>query len=150
MRDWGVDYTQWTSFKLKTWTLYVETRFARYEICRLRELDDEGFDRYQLSRVRDAHKLDFVEVRKLTVPLPADRVEVLFTQLHWQDLHWHEGGVIIKDELELALRGIRWVRNYQALALADKTPEQALRDAWAEVKAMRKAAAESDSDSDSS
>jgi hypothetical protein len=96
--DGGPDPSQWTSYRLKSEVLFVETRACRYELS-VEDTSSE-FLLYRWAEVSEPTKLDGHEMRKLKVPLEGKYVRVVSSKLDWEDLAWGHS--------QLQIRGITY------------------------------------------
>lgn len=86
--DQGLRSSQWTSARLRSQTLYLETSRERYELSYqpLGEQEERQQDLYQLARCKCA--LPLATMKKLGVPMPASEVEVLQSGVAWDEFKW--------------------------------------------------------------
>ena len=121
--DRGLKRAAWTSARLATQVLLLETHDTRYELSQVDDgaeeaaapsgSEDGGGDpgaspacgaagpsqpHYRWARVR--RPLPLRRMRALGLPLPApEHVEVLHPALAWEDLAWGPAGVVVKGQL---------------------------------------------------
>lgn len=120
--DRGLKRSAWTSARLATQVLLLETRDTRFELSQV-DGDEHGAGagpgsagsagagaspgsatatpsqpHYRWARVK--RPLPLRRMRALGLPLPApDHVEVLHPALAWEDLAWGPAGVVVKGTL---------------------------------------------------
>jgi hypothetical protein len=90
--DIGVDVSFWTSYRLKSSVIVVETETERFEISR-DGVDPTGYDTYRFARVRDPASVGIDAVRLLGVPLPETQLDVLASHLDWSCFRWRDDGL---------------------------------------------------------
>eukprot|EP01138_Halocafeteria_seosinensis_P003555 gb/GECG01003634.1/.p1 GENE.gb/GECG01003634.1/~~gb/GECG01003634.1/.p1 ORF type:complete len:493 (+),score=83.57 gb/GECG01003634.1/:1-1479(+) len=112
--DPGTDYTDWTSFKLKERTIYMDTVANRYEICREDSASEDGFDQYRISKVKRCRSLGIRDMANIQIPLPESELDVLHRHVQWDEIFWASEGVEISD-LKLKLHCLRFCLNIQPL-----------------------------------
>lgn len=77
-------YKTWTSYKLKTQVLYLDTVNERYEISRIeneiQNEEDEMFndcDLYRVARVLEPLELDNQKMSEINKPLDPEYIEII-------------------------------------------------------------------------
>lgn len=153
--DQGVDYTEWTSFKLKTHSFFMETEEGRYELSRQLGVGPDGFDLYCLKRVLAPYTLTQALMSTLPVPLSSSHTRPLAKDLDWADLVWsHEGLAVTagaravvagraskpSGSVTLKLRSLRMAKNGTPVTretLGAETDEEALARRMEEVRSKR-------------
>jgi hypothetical protein len=116
--DRGLKRAAWTSTRLATQVLLLETRDVRFELSQVdapggaagtsggggdgdngdgSAATASGQPHYRWARVR--RPLPLRRMRALGLPLPSEEVEVLHPALAWEDLAWGPAGVLVKGEL---------------------------------------------------
>ncbi|CAE7564506.1 Kif9, partial [Symbiodinium sp. KB8] len=90
--DGGASPATWTSTRLKTSTLILETATQRFELCR-DGVGASGFDTYRLARVPCADTLGVSAMRWRGLPLPREDVETIGWGMDWSQLCWREDGL---------------------------------------------------------
>ncbi|KAI8475901.1 MAG: hypothetical protein J3K34DRAFT_403140 [Monoraphidium minutum] len=95
--DQGLRSSQWTSARLRSQTLYLETSRERFELSYQPPGDQEERqqDLYQLARCKCA--LPLATMTKLGVPMPPAEGEVLQSGVAWDEFKW--------SNLSMAVRG---------------------------------------------
>ncbi|KIZ00520.1 hypothetical protein MNEG_7446 [Monoraphidium neglectum] len=95
--DQGLRSSQWTSARLRSQTLYLETSRERFELKYQppQEQEERQQDLYQLARCKCA--LPLATMKKLGVPMPPAEVEVLQSDVAWDEFKW--------SNLSMAVRG---------------------------------------------
>ncbi|CAK0783186.1 hypothetical protein CVIRNUC_006385 [Coccomyxa viridis] len=99
--DRGLKPSQWTSSRLHSEALFLETHQRRYELSRVDPGASSGNDAthgetYRWALCKEA--LPMTEMRRLGIPLPAKHVDVLHASLSWEDFQWCNIGVILKGK----------------------------------------------------
>lgn len=86
--DRGTKPGQWTSSRLLDDVLLFETMSTRYQIARTGDLSQGGQskDIYSLSKCKTP--LTMEAMRRVSVPLPTDQVEVLELDVGWEEFKW--------------------------------------------------------------
>lgn len=92
--DRGLKPHEWTSARLQTAVLYMESATQRYELARKGNVN--GVELYQFSRCKKL--LTEAMMEKVGIPLPAKEKEVLYDSLEWEKLAWGANGVSIKGK----------------------------------------------------
>lgn len=121
--DRGLEPADWTSTRLRTDVLYLESDSRRFELAR--EADDaspanepapaggapsaQPYDRYTLSEVVEPQALDAEATKKAGVPLPARHARVLHAHLDWEEIAWGRSSVRIRATAEYALARMQFV-----------------------------------------
>eukprot|EP00697_Spironema_sp_BW2_P014948 gnl/Spiro4/5614_TR2861_c0_g1_i1.p1 gnl/Spiro4/5614_TR2861_c0_g1~~gnl/Spiro4/5614_TR2861_c0_g1_i1.p1 ORF type:complete len:475 (-),score=111.29 gnl/Spiro4/5614_TR2861_c0_g1_i1:128-1552(-) len=110
---------KYTSQRLKTEVLFLETDSDRYELAHVgtRLLASATgvqttFDSYCLSRVLDPRSLPREQLLQLRLPLCVhhkDRIAVVYEWLDWDELQWGPTGVLVRASLPLVVRRIQFV-----------------------------------------
>jgi hypothetical protein len=102
--DQGLRSSQWTSARLRSQTLYLETATERYELSYLPPANDEarGQDLYQLARCKAA--LPLGAMRRAGVPAPASDVEVIVAGAAWDEFKWSNLSVAVRGTTLALLR----------------------------------------------
>mmetsp|Transcript_1480 Transcript_1480/g.4303 ORF Transcript_1480/g.4303 Transcript_1480/m.4303 type:complete len:325 (+) Transcript_1480:51-1025(+) len=97
--DRGLEPSEWTSTRLRTEALYLESETRRYE---LKQKGTDGgksggieYDTYQLAEVLSPQQLDADATKKAGVPLPDEHVRVLHAGLDWEAIAWGRSSVRI-------------------------------------------------------
>lgn len=89
--DRGLKPHEWTSARLRSSVLYLESHSERFELARL-----EGKELFRFSKCKRI--LPEKSLRKLGLPLPENERTVLHDQLLWEDVSWGTSAVTIKEE----------------------------------------------------
>jgi hypothetical protein len=111
--DKGVQRENWTSYRLKTNVLLLETARERYELVRLcNELatppsnlrrtllpSERIRDTFELYLVLDARNMDDQTIANLPRPLPTDVKELVVGGLDWGDIMWGSQTVQVRDRM---------------------------------------------------
>lgn len=79
--------SRWTSTRLRREVLYVESMQRRFELAQ-RGTSAAGFDTYSFSQVLSPHDMDRRALEAHGVPLPAEQVKVLHSDVDWEELEW--------------------------------------------------------------
>ena len=103
------------SYKLKFYVLYIETFKERYEIARSEQQmegeDQELFndwDQYRFSRVLNPLICDNAYMEESPRPLPADKVEVVYSDIFWDKFLWGSNALQVKDILIEGLKSFKY------------------------------------------
>lgn len=100
MADRGLKPSMWTSARLNSEVLFLETHKDRYELSRLDSSAGEGEEyTYRLSRCK--RPLSMAGMRRVGVPLPDDQLESVEPALAWEDISWCPTEVVIKGKLRI-------------------------------------------------
>lgn len=124
LADRGFEPADWTSTRLRTEVLYLESDSHRYELS----LDPAGplqggaaaggghvgnaaqlYDCYTFAEVLCPQALDAQATKKAGVPLPARHVRVLHERLDWEEIAWGRSSVRIRSAAEYALTRLTWM-----------------------------------------
>ncbi|KAJ1627368.1 hypothetical protein T492DRAFT_595839 [Pavlovales sp. CCMP2436] len=116
LADRGFEPVDWTSTRLRTEVIYLESDDKRYEIS----LDSSSgpqrashtarpYDCYTFSEVLSPHALDAVATKKAGVPLPPQHLRVLHEKLDWEEIAWGRASVRIRSKAEYALERLQFV-----------------------------------------
>mmetsp|Transcript_25976 Transcript_25976/g.56618 ORF Transcript_25976/g.56618 Transcript_25976/m.56618 type:complete len:354 (-) Transcript_25976:777-1838(-) len=87
--DKGLKASQWTCARLHEEVLFLETHTERFQICFTTEATDETGrpkDLFMLARCKAP--LPTGLLLKMGVPMPADLVDMLESNLSWEDFKW--------------------------------------------------------------
>lgn len=117
--DRGFEPADWTSTRLRTEVLYLESDERRYELS----LDvspaapagagaggtPQPYDVYTFAEVLGPQALDAAATKKAGVPLPRHRVRVLHERLDWEEIAWGKASVRVRSAAEYALARMQWV-----------------------------------------
>ena len=98
--DRGLKPPHWTSSRFYDDVLMLETDFQRFQIARTGEAagaDGSMKDLYSLSKCKKPLPLGMM--LKSGVPLPADQVEVLASELGWEEFEWGVGVLSVKGKI---------------------------------------------------
>ena len=92
--DRGLKPHDWTSSRLHSHVLYLESHTTRYEVSLVEgdTADQERFKFAKCKRILTAHG-----ARKVGVPLPEGDVDVEFDGLQWEELQWGKDAVVVRD-----------------------------------------------------
>jgi len=96
--DRGLKPHDWTSSRLHTHVLYLESHTTRYEVSRSNGPNDNGSDQEVFKFAKCMKALTARASRAAGVPLPAEHVTVEFEGLQWEELQWGKDSVVIKDK----------------------------------------------------
>jgi hypothetical protein len=110
--DQGLQPAHWTSARLHTQVLYLETQKTRFEISRqegnqssasassgeaaaasFQDASSANEEKYCWARCIEP--LPLSQMRKAGVPLPAGRVQVIERDLEWEDFKWSPSAVYV-------------------------------------------------------
>ncbi|KAL6784638.1 CPL1 [Auxenochlorella protothecoides x Auxenochlorella symbiontica] len=100
--DRGLRPHEWTSARMRTATLYLESHTHRYELSRVAGEEGATDEQYRFARCAEA--LPRSRMRQLGVPLPGSEVTVLCPDLSWEELQWAQHGVKIRDKFYALVR----------------------------------------------
>eukprot|EP00803_Ostreobium_quekettii_P006949 evm.model.scf_1246.7 EVM.evm.TU.scf_1246.7 scf_1246:36091-39714(-) len=111
--DRGLKQWQWTSARLHSEVLYLETKRERFELAwtegdsnqqqqQQQQTDQEKVDLYQWSKCK--LPLPHETMRQLGTPLPQDVVEVVYADLTWNEVKWGVNSVQVRGEDHKILR----------------------------------------------
>ena len=112
--DRGFCESKWTSARLQSEVLYLESDAQRWELAR--EASDAaigkggefGTARFRWARVKSPCELDAAKLDSLSpLPLSGSMVEVLEAGISWEELEWAEGSVWLRGT-EYPIRCIEW------------------------------------------
>lgn len=93
--DRGLKPHEWTSSRLHTHVLYLESHTARYEVSRVGAVVGET----EIFRLAKCTKVLTAKAsRGLGVPLPESEVEVVFSDLQWEELQWGKDSVVARGK----------------------------------------------------
>ncbi|KAI7846188.1 hypothetical protein COHA_000258 [Chlorella ohadii] len=102
--DRGLKPHEWTSARLHSTVLYLESHKERFELAlsspAANEADGEaagGGERYRFSRC--TRPLPAALMAKLGVPLPEAERSVLHEDLSWEEIQWGANGVSLRGQL---------------------------------------------------
>ncbi|PRW57876.1 zinc finger CCCH domain-containing 13-like [Chlorella sorokiniana] len=102
--DRGLKPHEWTSARLHSTVLYLESHKERFELALAspagNEADGEaagGGERYRFSRCK--RPLPAAVMSKLGVPLPESERSVLHEGLSWEEIQWGANGVSLRGQL---------------------------------------------------
>jgi hypothetical protein len=114
--DRGFEPADWTSTRLRTEVLYLESDTKRYELSLDTESgpvraqsDAQPYDSYTFAEVLGPQALDAEATKRAGVPLPAQHVRVLHKQLDWEEVAWGRTSVRIRGVSEYALAKMQFV-----------------------------------------
>ncbi|CAG9462020.1 unnamed protein product [Pedinophyceae sp. YPF-701] len=93
--DRGLKPSTWTCARLTRECLYLETHRQRFELSHAQAGEEQ--DRFRLSRMNKAQP--FSSMVKAGIPAPASDKVMLHDALHWEELHWGQEGLQVKDKL---------------------------------------------------
>ena len=112
--DRGFSESQWTSARLQSEVLYLESDSQRWELAREAsdvasgKSGDFGTARFRWARVKSPSELDAAKLDSLSpLPLAGSMVEVLEAGMTWEELEWAEGSVWLRGT-EYPIRCIEW------------------------------------------
>ena len=94
--DRGLKPHEWTSSRLHTHVLFLESHTARYEISRNAIGNTPDAELFRFARCTKV--LTAKAFRALGVPLPESEVEVIFDSLPWEDFQWGKDAVVVKGK----------------------------------------------------
>ena len=94
--DRGLRPSQWTSARLLTEVLFLETHRERFEVSRAAGPADERGDAFRLCRCRRV--LPLRGIRKHGLPTPAELVEPVFEDARWEEFRWSTTGLSIRGK----------------------------------------------------
>lgn len=122
--DKDYDGDSYTSFRLRSEVIYVETDRDRFELSwsgsRPATLPttpvgasttrkDVMLDTYRWVRVLNPRQLDSSAMAQLDVPLPADYIEVIEDDLDWSEIEWGPNTIRVRSN-EYRLRSIQFFK----------------------------------------
>lgn len=93
--DRGLKPHDWTSARLHTHVLYLESHTQRYELSRLGNNGEGGEEHFTLARCH--RPLQARVMRGLGVPLPPAEKEVLLAGVAWEELRWGLTTLVVRD-----------------------------------------------------
>jgi len=98
--DRGVEQSDWTSYRLRSSVLYLETRNIRYELSKEGSTVIEGmkYDTYRWVQVLDPPKITSAFLRSEAVPLQDDQVKVLESNLDWSQIHYGPSSIRVNGK----------------------------------------------------
>jgi hypothetical protein len=73
--------------------------------------DIDYFDAYRLSRVRHPERIDNDYFARTKSPLDEDQLEVLYSNLEWEDILWGNVSIVVKGERRI--QGLRSFKYYK-------------------------------------
>lgn len=107
--DRGMSAASWTSFRLKSEVLFLETPCDRFELAHDADAHAaDGFDRYRWSRVLRPHAQTMAVLERSVVPLPADSAQLLERDLDWTEIQWSPAAIYVRNRCYRPLR-LFWV-----------------------------------------
>lgn len=113
--DKGSDVKQWTSYKLKTMVLYLETQAERFEIARVEtqsqnEYNDffKEFDNYRVARLKEPQNYDNEFFEKNSKPLESKYLEIIANDIDWTEIEWGSDTVKVKDQMISGIRSYKY------------------------------------------
>lgn len=135
--DKDYECASYTSFRLRSEVIYVETSTERYELSwtgsRPATLPttpvgasttrkDVMLDTYRWARVRDPRQLDAAVMSLLDVPLPDSFVEEIETDLDWSEIEWGPNSIRVRG-VEYRLRSILFIRTRRSADTLQPAPQ---------------------------
>jgi hypothetical protein len=124
--DAGPHYTEWTAYRLKTHSLFLEHTdsssgvVSRWQLSRGLDLSDDGYDTYAWARVRLAAEGDDAALLRewndvmanACIPLSGGKVDLLHSGLDWSDFRWTTTGVTVRG-VAYPLANFVWAMNQE-------------------------------------
>eukprot|EP00761_Pharyngomonas_kirbyi_P002940 gb/GECH01002944.1/.p1 GENE.gb/GECH01002944.1/~~gb/GECH01002944.1/.p1 ORF type:complete len:419 (+),score=113.62 gb/GECH01002944.1/:1-1257(+) len=114
----------WTSFRLKTQVMFIETEYSRFELSQQRTLSTnntpttktttitnqhfeskKGSYLYRWAKVNNPARLDRNTLNKINIPLDESRITIMFHSLKWNEIKWGPKSVHVRNQ-EFPLRRI--------------------------------------------
>lgn len=99
--DRGLKPHEWTSARLHTDVLFLESHTERFELARIppaHDRQEEGgvpaAERYRFSKCTTL--LTARRAREVGIPLPAPMVQVVQSDLEWEELQWGPSAVVMR------------------------------------------------------
>jgi hypothetical protein len=90
---------EWTSWRLRKEVLYLEKDAVRYELSRIVSGDVSTETKKKYDRFRWAKVLaSSMHEKQSTVPLPERCIEVLMTDIDWDEIEWGPTSVRIRGK----------------------------------------------------
>ncbi|CAD7698317.1 unnamed protein product [Ostreobium quekettii] len=109
--DRGLKQWQWTSARLHSEVLYLETKRERFELAwtegdsnqqQQQQPNQEKVDLYQWSKCKSP--LPLAKMRQHGTPLSKDQVDVVHPNLKWNEVKWGMNSVQVRGEDHQVLR----------------------------------------------
>ncbi|KAG8465599.1 hypothetical protein KFE25_002906 [Diacronema lutheri] len=120
--DRGFEPSEWTSTRLRTEVLFLESDSRRFQLSVDASAPAPGaqsaggggtpppaYDCYTFAEVLDPQTLDAEATKKAGVPLPPRHMRVLHERLDWEEIAWGRASVRIRDAAEYSLSRLQWV-----------------------------------------
>lgn len=120
LADRGLKPSQWTSSRLRTEVLYLETPTERYELALADPAGAAGAAAadgelvYRFSRCKVL--LPLTGMRRAGIPLPRDAVEVIEPSLAWEELCWAPLELVVKGTRRIGVVRFRFLARQQGSA----------------------------------
>ncbi|EFJ52132.1 hypothetical protein VOLCADRAFT_103146 [Volvox carteri f. nagariensis] len=107
--DKGMKHPGWTSARLRSEVLFLETNSERYQLCCVSTSDDpKGKDLFTFARCKAPLPVSLLQ--KTGVPQPAELVEVVEKDVDWEDFQWGVSSLHLRGK-EFALRRMHFMPN---------------------------------------
>jgi hypothetical protein len=125
--DRGTDPSQWTSYRLRTSSLFLETDSDRYELSLFKSATSgsQHFDTYRWARVKNPEVISRWDLRaQINVPLPKNRIDNIVENVDWSEFCWGLSSVIVRG-LEYHIKKLWWQSRFSLsdLAMESISPE---------------------------
>ncbi|PNW85357.1 hypothetical protein CHLRE_03g182600v5 [Chlamydomonas reinhardtii] len=107
--DKGMKHSGWTSARLRSEVLFLETNSERYQLCNVSISDDpKGKDLFTFARCKAPLPISLLQ--KTGVPQPAELVEVVEKDIEWEEFKWGVSSVNLRGK-EYVLKRMHFMSN---------------------------------------
>ncbi|PNH12375.1 hypothetical protein TSOC_000649 [Tetrabaena socialis] len=86
--DKGMKHSGWTSARLRSEVLFLETNSERFQLCCVSTSDDPSKGKDLFSFARCKAPLPISLLQKTGVPQPAELVDVVDKDIDWEEIQW--------------------------------------------------------------
>ena len=135
LADRGTSRDAWTSFRLRSEVLFLETAQRRYQLWTSAEGGSGGgqpeFDRYSFAQVRDASSMVRSITDRIGYPLGDAHIDPIDADLDWTQIQWGPKTVYVNKKPYVFLR--MWWRKRGVPDTSAATADSATGDSHQEL-----------------
>ncbi|KAG2499895.1 hypothetical protein HYH03_002183 [Edaphochlamys debaryana] len=112
--DKGLKHSGWTSARLRSEVLFLETTTERYQLCCVSASDDpKGKDLFTFAKCEAPLPISLLQ--KTGVPQPAELVNVVEKDVEWEEFRWGVSSLHLRGK-EYALKRMHFMEACQTAA----------------------------------
>ena len=113
--DRGFEKSEWVIRRLEVSVLYLEGEDVKYELFKGKDPikavnEKEFFDVFRFSIVKNPERIDNEYMSKTFPPLNEDQLDIVYTDIEWEEILWGNNSIQIKDKVFGGLRSFKYYK----------------------------------------